>query len=348
MTQFAQRQDNQVEGDWSWQAASGTLAVQAKGDLSFLSGDWDLAAFSLQFEGLSRARLHRTFKTQVRRAVDRVKGVQCPLVLSNGRRIALTGQFIEPGLARGRLVTADQDIRAMAADPGPNLTPAFQPIVSLQTGEAVGFEALARWDNREGATDSDFEDPALASNMLIRSAEALDMWRRYTDRDDLWVQVNLTPRDLQNDNLPGLIEELMTGYRLPRGGLKLELTEQFALRSMLEAKQILKRLQACGASIILDDFGSGHSSFAWLAEIEAEGLKTDAVLTQRMHDPRTRIVLEAVTNLAKRLEMTTIAEGIEDLDDIKVAREIGFDYAQGFALARPMFADAAIDFLVIG
>lgn len=337
-----------IEGDWQWQASSGTLAISASGDLSFLTGDWDLSAFSLQLEGLSRARLHRTFHQPKPGRAHLETGVQCPLILSDGRRIALTGAFTSSGEASGQVLKADTDGPSIAANPGPGLTPAFQPIISLKTGEAVGFEALARWESREGATDSDFEDPALASNMLIRSAEALDMWRRYTDRDDLFVHVNLTARDLMSSDLPGLIDALMRGYKLPKGGLKVELTEQAALRRADEAQAIMRKISEVGASVVLDDFGSGHSSFTWLADIEAECLKTDAALTQRMHDPRVRLILEAITGLAKQLDMTTVAEGIEQIEDIKTAKAIGFDYAQGFALARPMFADAAIDFLLIG
>ena len=339
-----------VHGDWYWREESGTLAVSAAGELSFLSGQWDLSAFSLQLEGLSRARLHRTFNPKGFPKSEE-DGVRCPLILSNGRRIELMGVYTAPGIASGRLVEPNpvnpsRDVAKLR--PGPDLTPVFQPIISLKTGEAVGFEALARWDSREGATDRDFEDPALASNMLIRSAEALALWREKTDRADLFVHVNLTARDLAGDDLPGLLDALIRGYKLPAGGLKVELTEQAALRSLSQAKDISERLKAVGASVVLDDFGSGHSSFAWLAEIEAECLKTDADLTQRMHDPRARIILEAITDLARKLKMTTIAEGIEDLADLKIARDIGYDYAQGFALARPMFVDAAIDFLLIG
>lgn len=323
-------------GTWNWNGPLARLTVSAREHdaLHDLCGIWTLEAFGVQLDGLSRSRLGRT--------LEKGEGdVSCALGLSDGRRVQLLGSFNAAGLADGVLVRGER-AGNKAARPGPVLQPVYQPIISLRTGRTAGFEALARWS---GGTDASFEDPALATNMLIHAAQALAVWRKATKRSDLFVQVNLTARDLATSDVAHLIEELMTGYALPTSALRVELTEQAALRDMDKALETVKAIKAVGAMLVLDDFGSGHSSFAWLADMPADALKIDPDLTRRIGDQRTEHILEAITLLATRLGMTVTAEGVEDKAMVGKLRQLGFTHVQGFAFSRPMEESEALTFL---
>ncbi|WP_371311185.1 EAL domain-containing protein [Hyphomonas sp.] len=331
------------QGNWYWHAPSRRLEIAApKGTiLSELSGDWSVDALEQMLEGLSRGRLGRAF--------DSGEGpVRCSLRLSSGRDVHLVGAFIGDAEARGMLLTGEHfpEIDPSDLNPGPDLSPVFQPIVSLRNGQVAGFEALARWDDSdETLPPSRYEDEALASNMLIRSAETLARLREATGRDDLFMHVNLTARDLARGTIPALVEALINGYGLPDRALKIELTEQAALRDAGDALSAAMALKAVGAGLVLDDFGTGHSSFAWLADLPADSLKIDHGLTRRLGEHRADAILSTITLLASRLGMTSTAEGVENKDDAGRLRVLGFDHVQGFAFARPMDAESAIRFL---
>ena len=331
------------QGNWHWNALAKRLAIDVpRGSaLSELSGDWSVDALEQMLEGLSRGRLERAFEA--------VEGpVRCSLRLSSGRGVHLVGAFIGESEARGMLLAGDdlQEIDPSDLNPGPDLAPVFQPIVSLRNGQVAGFEALARWDDGDlTSPPSRYEDEALASNMLIRSAEALTRLREITGRDDLFMQVNLTARDLARGTLPALVEALINGHNLPHRSLKIELTEQAALRDADNALSAALALKAVGAGLVLDDFGTGHSSFAWLADLPADSLKIDHGLTRRLGQQRTDTILSTITLLASRLGMTSTAEGVEQKEDAGRLRALGFDHVQGFAFARPMDIESAIRFM---
>lgn len=332
------------QGSWHWHAVARRLVIEAPvgSELSELSGDWSIDAIEQMFEGLSRGRLNKVFS-------ENDGPVRCPLRLSSGRDIHLVGAFVGDSEAHGMLLAGDDfpEIDPDDLKPGPDLSPVFQPIISLGNGRIAGFEALARWDDGGlNSPPSRYEDEALASNMLIKSAETLANMRERTGREDLFMHVNLTARDLAKATLPALVEALMNGYDLPEKTLRLELTEQAALRDETHALAAVMALKAVGAGLVLDDFGTGHSSFAWLADFPADALKIDHGLTRRLGDQRTETILSTVTLLANRLGMTTTAEGVENKEDAARLRQLGFDYAQGFAFARPMDERAALDFLV--
>lgn len=325
-------------GHWEWSPETLELFVRTRADdpMRDLAGRWSLDAFSVQLDGLSRSRLNRVFQM---RAGD----ISCALGLSDGRRVRLVGSYDEGGKAQGELLAADSAARV--ATPGPHLLPVFQPIISLRTGRTEGFEALARWSDADGVSDATFEDPALATNMLIQAAQALAGWRKETGREDLFVQVNVTGRDLVTGEVATLIETLRHGYDLPVGCLKIEVTEQAALRDMGQALAAVKAIKAAGAGLVLDDFGSGHSSFAWLADMPADALKIDPDLTRRLGDERAEHILEAITLLATRLKMVVTAEGVEDKAQVARLRALGFTYVQGFAFSKPMEEARARAFL---
>ena len=137
----------------------------------------------------------------------------------------------------------------------------------------------------------------------------------------------------------------MQSGRYEPGALRIELTEQMALRDFEAGVAAATALQASGASLVLDDFGSGHSSLAWLAAIPAVGIKLDPQLTQLAGTPRADTILAGAVKLARSLDMSVTAEGIEDFDRVGFLRSIGCDYAQGFAYARPMTFEDATKFL---
>lgn len=340
---MAQSSDISPQGNWRWNAPAKRLLidVQRGADLSELSGDWSIDALEQMLEGLSRGRLDRAFE-------GGDGPVRCNLRLSSGRSVHLVGAFVGESEARGMLLSGDdfQEIDPSDLNPGPDLAPVFQPIVSLRNGQVAGFEALARWDDGDPKSPpSRYEDEALASNMLIRSAEALARLREVTGRDDLFMHVNLTARDLAKGTLPALVEALINGYNLPDRSLKMELTEQAALRDADYALSAALALKAVGAGLVLDDFGTGHSSFAWLADLPADSLKIDHGLTRRLGQHRTDTILSTITLLASRLGMTSTAEGVERKEDAARLRALGFDHVQGFAFARPMDIESAIRFM---
>ncbi|MCA8903063.1 MAG: EAL domain-containing protein [Hyphomonas sp.] len=340
---MAKTQQTLPQGNWHWHTPSRRLVIDAPAGtaLSELSGDWSIDALEQMLEGLSRGRLGRAF--------DPGDGpVRCSLRLSSGRDVHLVGAFIAEVEARGMLLMGDHfpEIDPSDLSPGPDLAPVYQPIVSLRNGQVAGFEALARWDDGdETSPPSRYEDEALASNMLIRSAETLAHLREATGRDDLFMHVNLTARDLARGTIPALVEALINGYQLPERALKIELTEQAALRDPGHALSAAMALKAVGAGLVLDDFGTGHSSFEWLADLPADSLKVDHGLTRRLGQHRTDTILGTITLLANRLGMTSTAEGVENKDDSQRLRALGFDHVQGFAFARPMDADSALRFL---
>ncbi|MEQ9434792.1 EAL domain-containing protein [Hyphomonas sp.] len=340
---MAKPQPSQPHGNWHWHAPTQRLAINAPKAtfLSDMSGDWSITALEQMLEGLSRGRLGKALGTG--------EGpVRCALRLSNGRDVHLVGAFIGRSEARGMLLVGDDfpEIDPSDLKPGPDLAPVYQPIISLRDGRIAGFEALARWDGAEGTSPpSRYEDEALASNMLIRSAETLAMLRERSGRDDVFMHVNLTARDLARGTVPALVEALMNGYKLPPRALRIELTEQAALRDASHALAAAMALKAVGAGLVLDDFGTGHSSFEWLADLPADSLKIDHGLTCRLGQQRIDTILSTITLLASRLGMTSTAEGVEDKDDAVLLRGLGFDHVQGFAFARPMNAESAAAFL---
>ncbi|MGB3624811.1 MAG: EAL domain-containing protein [Henriciella sp.] len=333
-------------GHWNWEPKARRLDIDPlpQSSLDDIGGSWTLDSLGVLLDGLSRSRLERALDPS--RMHD--ERFACVLGLSNGGAIRLIGEFGADGSARGDLIQDIDPGLRFAGAPGPGLEAVFQPIVSLSTGHISGFEALARWDgeapeNHSGETG--IGDAALAPNMLIRASEALSLWRKEGVGEHLFANVNLTGRDLGREDLAGLVEALVSGHGFAPGQLRIELTEQAALRDADAAVRVATAFKKAGAGVILDDFGSGHSSFSWLAALPADGLKIDPELTRQIGNPKVNVILETVTLLASRLKMSATAEGIEDLQQIGKLRSLGFHYAQGFAFSRPISADEAIGLL---
>ncbi|MEL7109982.1 MAG: EAL domain-containing protein [Pseudomonadota bacterium] len=326
-------------GEWEWNKSTKrlTLALEPPDLNRLLTGDWTLDDLSHVLDGLSRQRLHTGF--------DSPSGdVALELVTAEGKTVHLAGGRVDEQWFRGVVLSVDA---SSARDLGElrDLIPVFQPIVGLRSGKVEGFEALARWGTEDGLQAPVGDRKGLASAMLIYAAEALNSFRSVVKSNRLFMQVNITSLDLADGQLIDLIEALRSGHDLEPKAMRLELTEQDALRNTEQTLYRLNDLRTAGAGIVLDDFGSGHSSFQWLADLPADALKIDAGLIQQITNPRVETILEALTLMARRLGMTSTAEGVEDVAMMGQLRTLGFDHAQGFALGRPMSVNQLEAFL---
>ena len=326
-------------GEWQWDKRTQRLSLSVtSADLGrSLSGEWTLEDLSYVLDGLSRQRLRNGLDSDT-------ADVSIELVTGQGDIIHLAGGVVDEEISRGVILSA---IVAPSSAPEARveLVPGFQPIVCLRSHRVEGFEALARWGDVDGDIGPITDTDGLASSMLIHAAEALKTFRTVANNDQLFMQVNITSLDLTDAQLVDLVSALQSGHDLAPKSLKIELTEQDALRDTDQTLSRINQLRDAGAGIVLDDFGSGHSSFQWLADLPADSLKVDASLVKQIQNPRVETILEALTLIARRLGMTSTAEGVEDKAIMPKLRALGFDHAQGFALGRPMTAARMADFL---
>ncbi len=326
-------------GEWQWNKSTQrlTLSLVPPSLERLLSGDWALDDLSNVLDGLSRQRLRNGLETPN-------GDVALELVTAEGSVVHLAGGAVDDYWSRGVILSVGETTKT-EEETVAELLPVFQPIICLRSRRVEGFEALARWEGQEGAHNPVGDTQGLASSMLIHAAECLAHFRKAARNPNLFVQVNITSLDLEDGQLTDLISALQSGHKYAPGSIRLELTEQDALRDTQQTLNRLHDLKAAGAGIVLDDFGSGHSSFQWLADLPADALKVDASLIAQIDNPRVETILEALTLMSRRLGMTSTAEGVEDEGIMSQLRTLGFDHAQGFALGRPMTADKADTFL---
>lgn len=338
MRQLSASTTTQRAALWQWNAAEGVLQIRAEpgGALARLDGRWTLQSLLEQFDGLARVRIASPLKSG--RPGD---PVDIRVTLLDGAPAHFFGAFHDLGVARGLIVPADGGQRILHGES--NVEPVFQPIRRIDGLAVAGFEALARFRAPDGqlvgpdtlvGLGADTDWSAIAPVMLAKSAAALARLR--AEGHDVFMQVNLSAAEIAQPMLVEEAADIIREAKLPHGCLRVELTEQAALRDFEGALGALAAFRAAGAGIVLDDFGAGHSSFAWLAEIPADGVKLDPKLCRMVHQPRACRIVTALTGLIRSLGMTVTAEGIEDKVIAGELHAIGFDYVQGYAYDLPL------------
>jgi c-di-GMP-specific phosphodiesterase len=233
------------------------------------------------------------------------------------------------------------------------IEPFFQPIVNLNTGAVAGFEALARWrhptrglvppDEFLGLTEEMGLMNDLGLLMMTRSARQLAEWlKRHPGAGKLFCSVNLSVGEIERANLVEDVARIIAETGLPRGALKLEVTEGDIMRDTAHAAAVLTRLKEAGASLALDDFGTGFSSLAWLAKLPFDTLKIDRyfVLTMDKDEGSAKIV-KSVVNLGRDLSLEVVAEGVENAGLARLLLGAQCHYGQGFGYAPALPAQEA-------
>lgn len=223
--------------------------------------------------------------------------------------------------------------------------PYFQPKVELSTGQIVGAEALARWHHPEKglvapiAFIQPLEDKGhideLAWVMLRKAAIHCSRWR--SAGLDVTVSVNLSLKSLTDADLADRVIDVVGKQTLEPAQMVLELTESAVTTDVGKVLENLARLRMKGFGLSIDDYGTGYSSMQQLTRIAFTELKIDqSFVMNAARQNSARVILESSLDMARRLHITSVAEGVETQDDYDLLHQLGCDVAQGYFIARPM------------
>ncbi|MBZ0090513.1 MAG: EAL domain-containing protein, partial [Thermoanaerobaculia bacterium] len=221
----------------------------------------------------------------------------------------------------------------------------YQPKVSVRTGAVTGVETLVRWRHPEdGLVSPDRFIPIAEESGLIDAltrvvlSGAIAQARAWLDRGlALKVAINVSMENLTSLDFPDFVAEAVAAGGLAAESVGLEVTESRLMKDPLAALDVLTRLRLKHVGLSIDDFGTGHSSQAQLRDIPFQELKIDRSFVHgAARNAGLRAMLEANVRMAHQLGMWTVAEGVEDLEDWNLMRELDGDLAQGYFISRPI------------
>ncbi|MDA8290370.1 MAG: EAL domain-containing protein [Actinomycetota bacterium] len=218
----------------------------------------------------------------------------------------------------------------------------YQPKVDLRTGAVSGVEALVRWDHpRLGLVGPDRFVPVAEETDLVRSLtawvvpEALRQVREWLSQGlELRVAVNVSARDVSDQELPAKVERWLEEAGLPGTTLVLEVTERTVMSEGAARSGTLQRLRASGVEVSLDDFGTGYSSLAYLESLPVDEIKIDRQFLSLRRSRRS--VIRSIIALGHDLDMRVVAEGVETAEHADWLARMGCDEAQGYYFSRPV------------
>jgi diguanylate cyclase (GGDEF)-like protein/PAS domain S-box-containing protein len=227
----------------------------------------------------------------------------------------------------------------------------YQPIVSLASGMCVGFESLVRW-KRDGKVVSPGTFIPLAEELGV--IEPLGAWvlqeacltfsdwrRRFPDAGLECITVNVSSRQLTQQNFVQLVEQSVQRAGLAPSDLRIEITETALMDSPAVAAGVLTELRNLGVKIYLDDFGTGYSSLSHLHKLPVDALKIDRSFVRSLLLPERPAIVESILALARTLNTSVVAEGIESDGQARELERLGCTHAQGYFFSRPLSAVSA-------
>ncbi|WP_374519772.1 sensor domain-containing phosphodiesterase [Undibacterium squillarum] len=226
----------------------------------------------------------------------------------------------------------------------------YQPQISLTGRKLAGAEALLRWTHPVlgVVSPAEFIPVAEESGLILEIGEwvlrtALQQLKVWRDHGllDFCMAVNLSAVQFRNKELPSLVQRLLEETGVPPDCLELELTESMAMHDPAAAIAMMNQLHAQGVRLSIDDFGTGYSSLSYLKQFKVYKLKIDKSFVHDVsEDPEDEAIISAVISMAHKLEMITIAEGVETPDQLSFLQGQGCDEIQGYLFSRPLPPDA--------
>jgi diguanylate cyclase (GGDEF)-like protein/PAS domain S-box-containing protein len=232
----------------------------------------------------------------------------------------------------------------------------YQPIVLLGTGMCVGFESLVRWTrNGESVPPVNFIPMAeelgliepLGTWVMQEACRTFAEWqRRYPDSGLDCITVNVSSRQLMQQNFLRIVERAVQKAGLRPSAVRIEITETALLDSPATAAELLRELRDFGVKIYLDDFGTGYSSLSHLHKLPVDALKIDRSFVKSLLLPDRPAIVESVLALARTLNTSVVAEGIETERQARELERLGCTHAQGFLFSKPLSERMAEDLII--
>lgn len=228
----------------------------------------------------------------------------------------------------------------------------LQPQFSLVSDKIIGFEALVRWDNPKYKLDSpaEFIEIAENNNMIIDIGrivmeETFNM-AKILEPYDVQISMNISPVQILQAGFVAEIIAAFEKHQLKERSISIEITETFLMTSFDIIIEKLKLLQSKGFDIHLDDFGTGYSSLLYLKELPINAIKIDKDFTKYSNsDKHSRAIINMIISLAKNLDLSIIAEGVEDDKQFKFLQKAGCEVIQGFYIGKAMKLEDAIEII---
>lgn len=221
----------------------------------------------------------------------------------------------------------------------------LQPQIAAD-GSMIGAEALVKWIHPVKGMISPGEFiPVFERNGLIsdvdrhiweQACKQLRKWK-LEGRTDLYISVNISPKDLYFLNIYQIFTDLIKKYDISAKNIKLEITETAIAMDFKRQLELITKLREAGFVVEMDDFGSGYSSLNMLKDIHVDVIKIDMAFLRKANDEeRSRKILEMIISLSKQLGMTVVTEGVEMIEQVRFLTEMGCDVFQGYYFGRPM------------
>ena len=228
----------------------------------------------------------------------------------------------------------------------------YQPIVALASNRLVGFEALVRWQHPVLGLIGPIEFVPLAERtgfiiplgrwVLDQACRQLKDWEASAPAADVWMSVNLSSVQFKRSTLVDDITATLRETGVEPRQLILELTESIAMEDPQAVRASLVQLRAIGVRVSLDDFGTGHSSLAYLRQFPLDSLKVDRSFVRGIEDNDDMAsIVNAVKSMAHQLGLRVVAEGIEKDEQVALLRALDCEMGQGYLFSRPVTADQA-------
>ncbi len=220
----------------------------------------------------------------------------------------------------------------------------YQPKVSLRDGGLRQVEALVRWEDPElGTVKPSHFIPLAEEHGLIHDLtqwglrKILRQWIEWQDAGlDTCIAFNISALSVQHLDFPDLVERMCRALGVPTDRLVLELTEG-ATQPLVKLMDALTRFRIKGIGLAIDDFGTGYSSLMQLRQLPFTQVKIDQACVAGVPSSRgSRLIIQAVIELAHGLGLMTTAEGVETIDQLRAIRELGCDCVQGYLLSAPL------------